>query len=121
MCGLKDAGAAFDRKVEIIMVDEFDARQGNFSLCFYQILMDKKRPLVICRHGDDFAVSGSRSDAKWFEKQLGRHLIVKSRGILGLCPEEGDVSRRQRDHRAEQDLEMVRQRGRRSRADRVGG
>ena len=35
MYGLKDAGAAFDRKVEIIRVDEFDARQGNVSPCLY--------------------------------------------------------------------------------------
>ena len=43
MYGLKDAGAAFDRKVEIIMVDEFDARQGNFSPCLYRILKDSAR------------------------------------------------------------------------------
>ena len=54
--------------------------------------LEGQRPLVIWRHGDDFAVSCSRSDAKWFEKELGKHLIVKNRGILGPCPEEGDVS-----------------------------
>ena len=88
---MKDAGAAFDRKVKIIVVDEFDARQGNFSPCLYRILKDKKHPLAIWRHGDDFAVSCRRSDAKWFGKGLGKHLIVKNRGILGPRPEEGDV------------------------------
>ncbi|CAK0894862.1 unnamed protein product [Prorocentrum cordatum] len=85
MRGLRDAGAAFDLKVEKVM-EGLGARQGQFSPCVYRI-----RSLVTWRHGDDFVVFGGRSEARGFEAGPGNRLIVERRGVLGLEASEGDV------------------------------
>ncbi|CAK0838220.1 unnamed protein product [Prorocentrum cordatum] len=85
MHGLRDAGAAFDLKVEKVM-EELGARQRQFSLCVYRM-----GSLVARRHGDDFVVFGGRSEARDFEAGLGKRLIVQCRGILGPEASEGDV------------------------------
>jgi len=87
MYGLRDAGQAFDIKVEKVM-DHLGFVQGVFSPCCYY---HPKWALRVYRHGDDFVVLGSRRDLEVFFVEVNKHMIVKKRGVLGPDPSRGDV------------------------------
>jgi len=88
MYGLKDAGNAFDRTCERLMVKELDFTQGLFSPCLY---WHKQLQVWVFRHGDDFVGLGTRRQCRVFAELLGKRLIVKVCGILGPDPASGDV------------------------------
>ena len=48
--------------------------------------------MSVFRHGDDFVVSGTRTQQKELEEQLSEHLIVKHLATLGPCTALGDVT-----------------------------
>ena len=48
--------------------------------------------LSVFRHGDDFVVSGTRTQQKEFDEQLSKHLIVKHFVTLGPCTAPGKVT-----------------------------
>ena len=87
MYGLRDAGAAFDRKVEVSS-ESMGCKVGLFSPCLCYNPATKVRSF---RHGDDFVVLGSRAGVKNYSDELGKHLIVKVRGTLGPRRDLGDV------------------------------
>ena len=48
--------------------------------------------MSVFRHGDDFVVSGTRTQQKKFEEQLSKHHIGKHFATLGPCTALGDVT-----------------------------
>ena len=86
MCGLRDAGAAFDRKVLHVMT-LMGVSLGKFSFCGHRKVMDTLVRLV--RWCDDSSLSGRRL-CKAFRDELGRHLLVKT-AVMGPKAEMGDV------------------------------
>jgi hypothetical protein len=87
MYGLRDAGAAFDKKVEVSS-EAMGFKVGLFSPCLCYNPATKVR---FFRHGDDFVVLGSRAAVKNYAEELGKYLIVKVRGVLGPRKDLGDV------------------------------
>ena len=87
MYGLRDAGAAFDKKVEVSS-ESMGYKVGLFSPCLCYSSATKVRSF---RHGDDFVVLGTRAGVKGYSDELGKHLIVKVRGTLGPRKDLGDV------------------------------
>ena len=91
MYGLRDSGAAFDRKV-LDLLNLMGVSLGKFSIC-----VGYRKAHVICRDeclsevntaclvqmvrlvrwGDDFSLSGRRSLCSTFRDELGKHLLVK--------------------------------------------
>ena len=57
---------------------------GKFSLCLYH-------PSAV-RYGDDFVVSGTRTQHHEFEEQVPKHLIVERFATLGPRTAQGDVT-----------------------------
>ena len=102
MNGLRDAGAAFDRKVLDVM-NLIGVSLGKFSICVGYLKVH-----VTCRDeclsevntaclvrmvrlvcwGDDFSLSGRRSLCNAFRDELGQHLLVT---VMGPNVEMGDV------------------------------
>ena len=80
MYGTKDAAQCFDVASETAMEND----TGKFSPCL-------QWPCLF-GHGDDFVMSGTRTQQKEFEEQLSKHLIVKHLATLGPCTALGDVS-----------------------------
>ena len=94
--GLRDAGAAFDRKVLDVMI-LMGVSLGKFSIC-----VGYRKAHVICRDEclskmntacpvqmvrlvrwcDDFSLSGRRSLCSTFRDELGKHLLVKTTAVL---------------------------------------
>ena len=105
MYGLRDAGAAFDRKVLDVM-NLMGVSLGKLSIC-----VGYRKAHVICRdeclsgvntaclvqmvrlvrRGDDFSLSGRRSLCSTFRDELGKYLLVKTTAVLGPNVEMGDV------------------------------
>ena len=89
MNGLRDAGAAFDRKVLDVM-NLMGVSLDKFSICVvYRKVMGTLVGLV--RWGDFFSLSGRRSLCNAFRDELGRHLLVKTTAVMGPIVEMGDV------------------------------
>ena len=89
MYGLRDAGAAFDRKVLDVM-SLMEGSLGKFSICVgYRKVMDTLVRLV--RWGDDFCLCGRRSLCNAFRDVLGKRLLVKTTPVMGPTVEMGDV------------------------------
>ena len=89
MYGLRDAGAAFDRKVLDVM-NLMGVSLGKFSICVgYRKVMDTLVRLV--RRGGDFSLSGRRSLCNAFRDELGKPLLVKTTAVMGPNVEMGDV------------------------------
>ena len=89
MYDVRDAGAAFDRKVLDVM-NLMRVSLGKFSICAgYRKVMDTLVRLV--RWGDDFSLSGRRSLCNAFRDKLGKHLLVKTTAVMGPNVEMGDV------------------------------
>ena len=86
MYGLRDAGAAFDRKVLDVM-NLMGVSLGKFSICVG--VMDTLVRLV--RWGDDLSLSGRRSLCNAFRDDLAKHLLVKTTVVMGPNVEMGDV------------------------------
>ena len=87
--GLRDAGAAFDRKVLDVM-NLMGVSLDKFSICVgYRKVMDTLVSLV--RWGDDFSFSGRRSLCNAFRDDLGKHLLFKTTAVLGPNAEMGDA------------------------------
>ena len=79
MYGLRDAGAAFDRKVLGVM-SLMGVSLGKFSICVgYRKVINTLVRLV--RWGDDFSLRGRRSLCKAFRDELGKALV----GQDGSC------------------------------------
>ena len=89
MYGLRDAGAAFDRKVLGVM-NLMGVSLGKFNICVgYR---SAKNTLVrLVRWGDDFSLSGRRSLCNAFRDELGKYLLVKTTAVVGPNVEMGDV------------------------------
>ena len=88
-CGLRGAGASFDRKVLDVM-NMMGVSQGKFSNCAgYRMAMNTIVGLVRC--GDDFSLRGRRSLCKAFRDELRKHLLVKTTAALGPNAEMGDA------------------------------
>ena len=94
--GLRDAGAAFDRKVEDSLL-QMGFALGKFSPCLAHDAGDTASSTTglspadasrVSLHGDDFVVLARRSRAE----KLGVHLLLKCRGVLGPRPDLGDVA-----------------------------
>ena len=89
LCGLRDAGASFDRKVLDVM-NLLGVSLGKFSICVgHGKVLDTLVRLV--RWCDDFSLSGRRSLCKTFRDDLGKHLMVKTTTVLGPTAEMADV------------------------------
>ena len=89
MYGLRDAGAAFDRKVLDVM-NLMGVSLGKVSICVgYRKVMDTLVRLV--RWSDDFSLSGRKSLCNAFQNELGKNLLVKTTTVTGPNAEMGDV------------------------------
>ena len=89
MYGLRDAGAAFDRKVPDV-INLMGVSLGKFSICVgYWKVMDTLVRLM--RWGDVFSLSGRISLCSAFRDELGRPLLVKTMAVMGPNVEMGDV------------------------------
>ena len=79
MYELRDAGAAFGRKVLCVM-KLMGVSLVKFSICVgYR---RAKNTLVrLVRWGDDFSLSGRRSLCNAFRDELGKHLLVKTTAL----------------------------------------
>ena len=89
MYGLRDARAAFERKVLDVM-NFMGLSLGKFSICVgYRKVMDTLVRLV--RWCDDFSLSGRRSLYNAFQDELGKHWLVKTTAVMGRNVEMGDV------------------------------
>ena len=84
--GLRDAGQNFEFTVYEIMTG-MGFVCGVYSPCLFFHLARLIRVLV---HGDDFVVLAGREEGLWFKDELGKHLIVKDRGVLGPDAAKGD-------------------------------
>ena len=83
----KDAGQCFDAKSESMMrASGFDI--GVFSPC---IRVQNERHCICFRHGDDYALLGTREDQEWFMKESQKQLLMKCLGVLGPDRKRGDV------------------------------
>ena len=89
MYGLRDAGAAFDRKV-FDVTNLMGVSLGKFSIC-----VGRKKALNtlvrLVRLGDDFSLIGRRSLCKTLRDCLGKRLLVQTTAVLGPNAEMGDV------------------------------
>ena len=105
MYGLRDAGAAFDRKVLDVM-NLMGVSLGKFSICVgyrkaHVTCRDEclsevhtaclVRMVRLVRSSDDFSFSGQRSLCNAFRDELGKHLLVKTTAVMGPNVEVGDV------------------------------
>ena len=86
MYGLMDAGACFDAKVEGVMT-RLGYIVGLYSPCLYY---HPVTGVKVLRHGDDFAVAGTRKQIKDFHEAVGKELILKHIATLGPSPAMGD-------------------------------
>ena len=86
--GTEDAAQCFDVASENAM-SAMGIRHGQVSLCLYH---SSAVDMSVFRHGDDFVVSGTRTQLKEFEEQVSKKLIVKHLGTLGPCTALGDVT-----------------------------
>ena len=88
MYGLRDASAAFDKKVETVM-ENLRYRVGliNPSLCY-----SESERVGVFQFGDDLVAVGTRSQTVNFRDELGKELIVMCRGVLGSSKDVGDCS-----------------------------
>jgi len=66
--GLRDAAQAFELSTGEVMA-LMGCEQGRFSPCFYYHKVSIIRTWF---HGDDFISLVPRSQAKWFEQEVGR-------------------------------------------------
>ena len=81
MYGTKDATQCFDVASENAMTTMgYDT--GTFPPGLYH---SSAVDMSVFRHGDDFVVSGTRTQQKEFEEQLSKHIIVKHLATLGPC------------------------------------
>ena len=83
--GCRDAGSNFELFVFEIL-SEAGCVRGLTSSCVY---FQKNRGVRLFHWGDDFVLLGKRSQCSWISDQLGKKLIVKTRGTLG--PRKGDL------------------------------
>ena len=81
MYGTMDAAQCFDVASENAMT-AMGYDTGKFSPCLSR---SSAVDMSVFRHGDDFVVSGTRTQKKGFEEQLSKHLIVKHLATLGRC------------------------------------
>ena len=89
MYGLRDAGAAFDRKVLDVM-NLMGVSLGKLSICVgYRKVMNTLVRLV--RWSDDFPLSGRRSLCNAFRDELEKYLLVKTTAAMGPNVEMDDV------------------------------
>ena len=84
----KDAAQCFDVASENAMT-AMENDTGKFSPCLYH---SSSVDMSVFRHGDDFVVSGTRTQQKEFEEQLSKHLIVSHLATLGPCTALGGVT-----------------------------
>ena len=88
MYGLRDAGAAFDRKVlDVMNLKGVSLGKFSTSRVGYRKMIDTLVRLV--RWGDDFSLSGRRSLCNAFRDELGKHF--KTTAEMGPSVEMGDV------------------------------
>ena len=83
MYGTTDAAQCFD----VATAMGFDT--GEVSPCLYH---SSAADMPVLRHGDDFVVSGTRTQQREFEEQLSKHLIVKHFATLGPCTALGALT-----------------------------
>ena len=105
MYGLRDAGAAFDRKVLDVMnlmgvslgkCSICDGYRKAHVICRDECLLEVNTACLVqmvrlVRWGDDFSLSGRRSLCSTFRNERGKHLLVKTAVVLGPNVEMGDV------------------------------
>ena len=72
MYGTKDAAQCFDVLCEEVM-QKLGYTVGAFNPCLYYHETEKTK---VYRHGDDFALEGTRRQAKELERELSKHLLV---------------------------------------------
>ena len=82
--GLRDANQAFEFKVRDCF-HHLNFVQGRHSSCVY---VHQSLPMIFGVHGDDYVGVGPRSMLLRFADDLGKHLIVKNRGVLGPRPDD---------------------------------
>ena len=87
MYGLRDAGAAFDRKVLDVMNLMGVSLESSASVCHDQCFSEVNTACLVqmvrlVRSGDDFSLSGRRSLCSPFRDELGKHLLVKTTLVL---------------------------------------
>ena len=81
MYGTRDAAQCFEVASENAMT-AMGYDTGKFSPCLYH---SSAVDMYVFRRGDDFVVSGTRTQPKEFEEQLSKHFIVKHLATLGPC------------------------------------
>ena len=89
MYGLRDAGAPFDRKVLGVM-NLVGVSLAGFGVCVGCGAVLGTLVRLVC-WGDDFSLSGRRSLCNAFRDGFGKHLLVKTKAVLGPHAEMGDV------------------------------
>ena len=77
--GAKDANQAFELKVGATMTT-LEFSQEKYSPCLFHKSTSGQRCWV---HGDDFVLLSPRNCVNEFADGLGKHMLVKVRGVLG--------------------------------------
>ena len=99
MYGTKDAAQCFDVAGENAMI-AMGYDTGNFSVCLYH---SSAVDMSVFRHGDDFVVSGPRTQQKEFEEQFVQASHRQASCYTGTMHSSG---RRYRGEDTEQDCEI---------------
>ena len=77
--GTRDAAANFAECVRVKLI-QMGFEIGRFSPC---LAYHPTQKIILFYHGDDFVAGGDDEATKWFEKELGKHFIIKVRSVLG--------------------------------------
>ena len=89
MYGTKDSAQCFDVASENAMTaTRYDMGKFSPCLCHHPSVVD----MSVFRRGDDFVVSGMRTQQREFEEQVSKHVIVKHLATLGPRTALGDVT-----------------------------
>ena len=64
-------------------------KAGVFNPCVYWC---KESDSTCWRHGDDFVLLATREVHKKFLEEANKQMMLKPMGILGPCPELGDIA-----------------------------
>lgn len=85
--GTRGAAQNFDRKAESTM-EALGFTVGKYNPCLYH---NEEKQLKVVRHGDDSICLGTRDGQRWFHEELGKHPLMKLRGVLGPDRSRGDI------------------------------
>ena len=87
MYGMRDAASNWELfSSEVLSKNGYE--NGKANPCLMYNPTTNSRAL---KHGDDFVISGKRHEPQQLLTNLRKGIALKSKGIIGPCPEKCDV------------------------------